>query len=64
MSIWTCRACTARYAVDAPGCPQCGSTEYVDGDAVADPDLLAMVPEPAEDSPPQAKAKAATKPTA
>lgn len=30
MSAWVCSGCTAVYSVDAPACPQCGSTEYVE----------------------------------
>jgi RNA polymerase subunit RPABC4/transcription elongation factor Spt4 len=28
--VWICKGCTARYAVGAPRCPQCQSTEYVE----------------------------------
>lgn len=28
--LWICEACTCRYSVGAPSCPQCGSTEYVE----------------------------------
>ncbi|WP_097921746.1 hypothetical protein [Streptomyces sp. wa1063] len=27
MALWICTGCTAAYAVGAPQCPQCGSTE-------------------------------------
>ena len=30
MSLWICRGCTAAYAVGAPACPHCASTEYVE----------------------------------
>lgn len=26
--LWACVDCTARYAVGATACPQCGSTKY------------------------------------
>jgi len=26
--LWICQACTTAYSVDAPRCPQCGSTDY------------------------------------
>lgn len=29
MSLLNCTGCTASYAVGAPKCPQCGSTDYV-----------------------------------
>lgn len=35
MSLWTCRGCTARYAVDAPACPQCGGTKHDDTDTIS-----------------------------
>lgn len=35
MSLWTCIACTARRAVGAPCCPQCGASGYEDGDTVS-----------------------------
>lgn len=28
MALWICDECTTAYAVDAPRCPHCGSTEY------------------------------------
>lgn len=28
--LWICLGCTSRYSVDAPRCPECGSTEYVE----------------------------------
>lgn len=28
MALWKCLRCTAAYAVGAPKCPQCDSTEY------------------------------------
>lgn len=28
MALWICRGCTAAYAVGAPACPHCGSTEF------------------------------------
>lgn len=69
MSVLTCRGCTARYSVGAPACPQCGSTDRVEGDAVADPDLASPLDAPAAELPPAAadattpaKAKAAAKP--
>lgn len=30
MALWECTACTAAYAVGAPRCPQCGSTDHVE----------------------------------
>ncbi|HWN01346.1 MAG TPA: hypothetical protein VNO54_30205 [Streptosporangiaceae bacterium] len=30
MALWICTGCTCRYSVGAAGCPQCGSTEYVE----------------------------------
>lgn len=32
MSIWTCPACTARYAVGLAACPQCGTPSTQGGD--------------------------------
>jgi len=58
MSLWTCLKCTTRYAVGLLQCPHCESPDYVEGDAVANPDLM---PAPAATEP---KAKAATKPSA
>ena len=28
--LWICQGCTAAYSVDAPRCPQCSSTEYLE----------------------------------
>lgn len=28
--LWICKACTTPYSVDAPRCPQCGSTTHVE----------------------------------
>lgn len=28
--LWTCATCTCRYAVGAPRCPECGSTDRSD----------------------------------
>lgn len=33
MSLLSCRACTTRFAVGAPACPQCGSTDHHQEDA-------------------------------
>lgn len=30
VSLWICRLCGAAYSVDAPRCPQCGSTDYLE----------------------------------
>lgn len=30
MALWVCLDCTAGYAVDAPRCPNCGSTEWAE----------------------------------
>jgi len=30
MALWICTACTCRYSVGAPRCPQCDSTQYVE----------------------------------
>jgi hypothetical protein len=50
MSLWTCLACTTRYAVGMPACPHCTSVDHTD-----DPDGLrpeaATIP-----APPPAKA--------
>lgn len=30
MALWTCKRCTASYAVGVARCPQCGSTEHIE----------------------------------
>jgi hypothetical protein len=40
--LWICKACTCRYSVGAPRCPQCGSTDHQE--AGAPPDEVAPQP--------------------
>lgn len=35
MSLWTCIACKVRRAVGLEACPQCGTSDYQDGDTVS-----------------------------
>lgn len=44
--LWICNDCTTAYSVDAPRCPHCGSTDYVEEGAV-----LLDEPEPVEEVP-------------
>lgn len=62
MSVWTCLKCTCRYAVGLLKCPHCEHTEYVVGDAVADPRLMPDATAPVADAPatPVADAPAAS----
>lgn len=34
MTLWTCLACTTRYAVGLPACPHCRSTDYEEDGAM------------------------------
>lgn len=35
--LWICKACSCRYAVGAPRCPQCGSTDHEEAGAPPEP---------------------------
>lgn len=45
--LWVCKQDGVRYAVDAPCCPQCGSTEYWElGDVpTGEPSVVEQVPD-------------------
>lgn len=41
--LWICRGCTAAYSVDAAGCPQCGSTEWVEQGSPEHIDMVSVL---------------------
>lgn len=47
MALWVCKQDGVHYAVDAPCCPQCGSTEYWEqGDVpTGEPSAVDQVPD-------------------
>lgn len=45
MALLICKPCTTAYAVGAPKCPHCGSTEYAEQGSPDDPTLV-VAPEP------------------
>jgi hypothetical protein len=38
--LWICKDCTCAYSVDAPSCPECGSTEYAAQGSADDPAVI------------------------
>jgi hypothetical protein len=68
MALWICQGCVAAYSVDAPRCPQCGSTDYInDFEEGADmakitvhggPSNASAEPDPAEAQPAPAEVSA------